>query len=85
VDFSPNDEVTWAVKPEPHPEATLFVGKNRAVTQDEFYPEEAEHAMPFINEYASLGFPKDRIVRLPEDSDLPERYPLGYPAYQIER
>lgn len=79
----PHSELTWATLPEEDPEAYLYIGTDRALTREEWYAEEAKHAMPFVEGYAQLEFPKDRIICI---SEVPEmtQYPLDYPAYQYE-
>jgi hypothetical protein len=41
---------------------------------------EAEHALPFVRNYTSGDFPRDRLFVMAEDGEI-TTYPAGYSQY----
>lgn len=77
----PHEELTWAKKVEDSDvTGTIYIGPNGEMTEEEWYQMEAEHAEPFIRQYASPGFPDDRLISIAESGEIRE-FPLDYPMY----
>ncbi len=78
-----HSELKWAKMEEIKVDEILYVGKNGRMSQEEWYRMEAEHAMPFINNFVDLSFPKDRFIQINEDGSVKE-FPLHFNFYQSE-
>lgn len=72
-------ELTWATAHE-DVVVDLYLTEDGVHTKEDFYARETEHAAPMIEQYASGGFPTDRLYRLDEEGDATD-YPLDYPLY----
>lgn len=71
-------------QPDVSPEMVFYVGPEGKLTRDEVREIEREKAMPLIENYAALGFPRDRIIRVDEDGNVTQ-FPLNYPIYGSPR
>jgi hypothetical protein len=77
----PHDELKWAKKADvPAGHKSIYVGESGLMNEQDWLQMEAEHAMPFIQNYVRPGFPKDRLIVINESGGATE-YPLDYPAY----
>jgi len=78
----PHDELRWAKKADsPEGAEQIYIGREGRMTEAEWFQMEAEHALPFIEDYTSGDFRGDRLIRIGEAGDLTE-YPLDYSAYR---
>ena len=71
-------ELTWATAHE-DVVVDMYLTEDGVLTKEDFYARETEHAAPMIEQYASGGFPTDRLYRLDEEGDATD-YPLDYPS-----
>lgn len=77
----PHDELKWAKKADmPEDADGMYVGENGMMTEEEWLSMEAEHAAPFIENYATDEIPRDRLFRIDEEGDFTD-YPLDYTVY----
>ena len=77
----PHDELKWAKKADmPKDALRWYFGKEGKMTEEEWYQMEAEHALPFIHNYTSAGYSRDRLFRIDEAGGIAE-YPLDYSVY----
>jgi hypothetical protein len=78
----PHSELKWAKEAEVTGAPYMYIGKSGAMTEEEWFEMEAEHARPFIENYVAPipGLPKDKLVQINEDG-VPLMYPQDYPVY----
>jgi hypothetical protein len=80
----PDEELKWATKLENAYEHIFYItGQKGQNTKEEYYKIEAEHAGPFIREYANTDVPHDRLFRI-ELGTITE-YPLDYTMYETQQ
>jgi hypothetical protein len=80
----PRSELKWAKDTTEHPNAeTMYLGEHGVMTKDEWYAMEAEHALPFIENYVGADFPRDRLFQIAENGAITQ-YPLDYPRYTYD-
>ena len=77
----PRSELKWAKQTTDHADAEMiYVGEHGAMTKEDWYAMEAQHALPFIENYVGAGFPRDRLFQIAEDGTVTQ-YPLDYRRY----
>ena len=78
----PHTELKWAKETELKDVPVMYIGRNGAMTEGEWFGMEAEHARPFVENYVAPipGLPRDTLVRL-DEAGVPRMYPLDYPVY----
>jgi hypothetical protein len=76
-------ELTWAAQsPDLGDRSIIYVGPEGHLTAAEFRAIERAHAMPLIENYAMVDFPRDRIIRVDEEGNVTQ-FPLDYPCYSF--
>ncbi len=63
----------------PHYARAIGAGGKR-ITKEEMYKWETQLARPFLKNYVSSGWPRDRLIRI-DDSGNTREYPLDHPLY----
>ena len=78
----PFKDLKWAKKADTEGvKEIMYLSDKGIVSQEEWYGIEAKHAKPFIDSYVEGTFPKDRYIKMHEDSRI-EEFPLNYPIYR---
>lgn len=77
----PHDELKWTKKIDgPAGHKSICLGERGLMNEEDWLKMEAEHAMPFIQNYMRPGIPRDRLIQIGESGGVKE-FPLDYPAY----
>lgn len=78
----PHSELKWAKDPEVEEGIErIYVGEKGIVSEEEWMSMESSHSAPFIENYVSGGFPRDRLITISENGRVNE-YPSNYLLYR---